>query len=134
MPRVAFGFDVAVDGDHKLAVAGQKITMPPDVVHDWWNGGGREAHVVVEISGPTTRRFELMIEAFWGLARDGKTDDKGVPSLLQLAVIAREFADVVQVTKPPRIVQKLVFGMLAPIGRARGYRAFDRLSDATTQP
>jgi hypothetical protein len=45
------------------------------------------------------------------------------PNPLGLAVIAREFADVLIVAKPPPLVQKIVFGALAPIGRVLGYRA-----------
>lgn len=50
----------------------------------------------------------------WGLAEDGKTDDKGMPSLLQMVAIGREFDDVIRFAKPPRLVQKLLFGLLAP--------------------
>jgi mannose-6-phosphate isomerase-like protein (cupin superfamily) len=120
---VAGRIDLLRDGERSIAEPGQKVSIPPGTVHDWWNDGDAEAHVLVEVRGPGTPRFELMIETFWGLARDGKTNDKGVPNPLRLAVIACEFADVLVVTKPPPLVQKVVFGALAPIGRALGYRA-----------
>jgi hypothetical protein len=47
----------------------------------------------------------------------------GAPGLLQLAVLGSEYRDVLRVTKPPWPVQRVVFGLLAPIGRLRGYRA-----------
>ena len=59
----------------------------------------------------------------YGLAHDGKTDVKGKPALLQLAVIAREFRHVIRFTKPPAWVQAALFGPLAAHGRARGLRA-----------
>lgn len=63
-----------------------------------------------------------MIANIFGLARDGKTNAKGMPNLLQLAVFAQEFEDVVYFTKPPRVVQKMLFSLLGPIARMRGYR------------
>ena len=42
------------------------------------------------------KRFEAFMRNMIGLAQDGKTDPKGMPNLLQLAVIASEFNDVIQ--------------------------------------
>ena len=33
-----------------------------------------------------------------------------------------EFDDVIQFTHPPRVVQRLLFGLLAPLARLLGYR------------
>jgi hypothetical protein len=67
-------------------------------------------------------RFEEMIRNTYGLAQDGKTDATGMPSLLQLALLACEFDDTIRFTKPPRIVQRLLFSALAPPARVRGLR------------
>jgi hypothetical protein len=67
-------------------------------------------------------RFEAMIRNAFGLAQDGRVNKRGMPNLLQLAVFAREFADVMQLTRPPRIVQKMLFGLLTPLARLLGYR------------
>jgi hypothetical protein len=45
-----------------------------------------------------------------------------MPNLLQLALFAREFADVMQFTRPPRIVQGILFGLLTPLALLLGYR------------
>ena len=45
-----------------------------------------------------------------------------MPGLLQLALIGREFQDVMRFTKPPRAVQTVMFGLLGPVGRISGYR------------
>jgi hypothetical protein len=112
--------DVVVGDRRSTAVPGDKVTVPPGTVHDWWNEGDAEAHVLVEVRGPGVARFETVLATLWALGRDGKTNDKGVPNPLRLAVTLREF--VVRVAKPSPTVQKVVFGMLAPIGRALGYR------------
>jgi mannose-6-phosphate isomerase-like protein (cupin superfamily) len=116
---------VRIDGVERTLGPGEELTVWPGIVHDWWNAGDDEAQVIVEVN--PGRRFELMITTLFGLANDGLTNDKGMPHLLQLAVIAQEFRDVVEFVRPPRIVQRLLFGLLAPIGQALGYRPwYDR--------
>jgi quercetin dioxygenase-like cupin family protein len=109
-----------LDGREGVAGPGERLHLPHGSVHDWWNAGEEEAQVVVEISPGA--RFEEMISNAFGLARDGKTDAKGRPHLLQAALFAREFDDVIRFTSPPRPVQRLLFGALAPIARLLGYR------------
>jgi quercetin dioxygenase-like cupin family protein len=110
-----------LDGREEIAVPGQAVTVEPGKAHYFWNAGQQEAHVLVQVW--PARRFELLIETLFGLARDGKTSVKGIPNLLQLAVIAQEFDREIRFTKPPRIVQRTLFGILAPLGRTFGYRA-----------
>jgi quercetin dioxygenase-like cupin family protein len=109
-----------LDGRESVAEPGRRLHVPPGTAHDWWNAGEEEAHVVVEIW--PAARFEEIIKNTFGLAQDGKTNAKGMPNLLQLALIAREFEDVLWFTRPPRAVQKVLFGVLAPIARLLGYR------------
>lgn len=104
-----------------VAKAGDSFVVPPNVFHDWWNAGEGEAHVIVEFHPGL--RFEQMITTFFGLAQEGKTNDKGIPNLLQLAVINQEFSDVIQLKNPPAWVQKALFGVLGTIGRLMGYKA-----------
>jgi hypothetical protein len=62
-------------------------------------------------------------ETLWSLAKDGKTNEKGVPNLLQVAVIAREHAGEYRLVKPPWPVQRAIFALLAPVGKMFGYRS-----------
>ena len=76
-----------------------------------------------------------MIETFFGLARLGHTDGKGMPSPLQRALTSREFSDVIVFRSPPLVVQRAIFGALAPIARWRGYRAtYPQLSRIVLAP
>jgi hypothetical protein len=80
-------------------------------------------------------RFVHMIETFFGLARLGHTDGKGMPYPLQLALTAREFNDVIVFRSPPLALQRVIFGALAPIARWRGYRAtYPQLSRIVLAP
>jgi len=109
-----------LDGLESIAPHNERLHVPVGVAHDWWNAGEDEAHVVVEVAPGA--RFEAMIKNLYGLAQDGKTNKKGMPNLLQAALFAREFDDVLRFTKPPRSVQKILFVALAPIARLMGYR------------
>jgi hypothetical protein len=64
-----------------------------------------------------------MIATIFGLANDGRTNAKGMPNPLQLALIGREFSDVIVFTKPPAVVQRVAFGVLGALGRLRGLKA-----------
>jgi hypothetical protein len=55
--------------------------------------------------------------------RDGKTDEKGFPNLLQGAVMLKEYEDEYRLARPPLPVQKMLLAVLAPVGRLLGYRA-----------
>ena len=59
----------------------------------------------------------------FGLAADGKTNRKGMPNLLRLAVIANAHFDTVRLPFPPAFVQKTGLALGAPLGRLLGYGA-----------
>jgi mannose-6-phosphate isomerase-like protein (cupin superfamily) len=97
--------------------------------------GEEEASVVVEVAPGD--RFVEMIGTFFGLARDGKVDGKGIPHPLQLAVTASAYRDTMVPASPPEAVQRLAFGILAPLGRALGRKPiYDRYlaSDMVIEP
>ena len=102
-------------------MAGGEATIPAGEPHDWWNAGDVPASVLVEFA-PFEPRFEELIATLFGLANAGRTNAKGMPSPLQLALLGREFSDVIRFTKPPAVLQPLLFGALGAIGRARGLR------------
>lgn len=112
--------DVRLDGVVRRVGPGTRVVVPPNTPHDWWNAGDDTAWVIVEAD--PGRRFEAMIRNLFGLARDGRTDPKGRPGLLQAALFAREFDDTIRFTSPPRAVQRALFAALAPLARLRGLR------------
>lgn len=112
---------VRVDGVERDARPGEVVDVPPGTVHDYWNPGDEEAHVLVEVW--PAARFEEMMVTLFGLAQEGRVSARGLPSLLQLAVLAHEFDDVVLFSSPPRWVQRAVIAVLAPVARLCGVRA-----------
>lgn len=113
-----------LDGVERTLNAGEEATAQPGVRHDWWNAGDGFASVLVEVDGPDVqrRRFDAMIATIFGLANAGRTNASGMPSPLQLALLAGEFRDVIVFTRPPRAIQAPLFATLGAIGRARGLR------------
>ncbi len=109
-----------VDGVERTLSAGERVVVPPNTRHDWWNTADETSWVIVEVT-PAGRFVEAIRTGFF-LAADGKTDSRGRPNLLQAALMAREFDDVIRFASPPRPVQRVVFAALAPIARMRGYR------------
>src|SRR6201984_2220868 len=108
------------EGKTGILHQGETAVIQPGTWHDWWNATDHDARVLVEVT--PGERFLYMIETFFGLARLGYTDASGMPSLLQLAVTSLEFSDVIVFRTPPPLVQRVIFGALAPIARWRGYR------------
>jgi quercetin dioxygenase-like cupin family protein len=109
------------NGKTSILREGQSTTIEANEWHDWWNASDHDVRVRVEVT--PGERFLHMIETFWGLARLGHTDANGMPHLLQLALCAQEFSDVIAFRSPPLAVQRVMFGALAPLARWRGYRA-----------
>jgi mannose-6-phosphate isomerase-like protein (cupin superfamily) len=100
---------------------GQRITVPAGTPHKFWNAGEDEAHFECEIR--PALQFERLIETMFALATDGKTNRKGMPNPLRLAVIARAHYDDVRLPFPPEWMQRMGLALGAPLGRLLGYEA-----------
>jgi hypothetical protein len=121
------------DRQQSVVRAGERVDIEPGVWHDWWNAGQADAVARVEVT--PGERFAHMIETLFGLAREGYVNERGMPDPLQLALVATEFADVIVFRKPPAVIQRVLFGALAPIARHRGYCAtYPSLSRTTLAP
>lgn len=112
---------VRVDGEEWTATEGEQFTIPANTPHTVWNDSRQSVHAVVELRPALdTASF---FETTYGLAREGKTNEWGLPGPLQLAVLVDAYADELHLAAAPRSVQLGVAALLAPIGRALGYRA-----------
>jgi mannose-6-phosphate isomerase-like protein (cupin superfamily) len=113
---------ISVDGDERELGPDEEVTVPAGVAHRWWPTGGDGAVIRVELR--PALRTESFFETFFGLGRDGKTNAKGIPGLLQIAVAYSELrTSCPQLVKPSVAVQRLVLTPLAPIGKVFGRRA-----------
>jgi quercetin dioxygenase-like cupin family protein len=109
-------------GREKLElVPGQVALIDPGTRHTFWNAGDETLRFRAEVR--PALQFESLIETMFTLAAEGKTNKKGMPAPLRLAVIARHHFDVVRLPLVPHALQKLALVPGALLGRAFGYAA-----------
>lgn len=79
------------------------------------------------LDNPVTGEFGVIVKAPW------EGEDRSFEGELfvqpggavigeHVAMFATEFRDVLVLRRPPAAIQSLLFGLLRPIARARGYR------------
>jgi quercetin dioxygenase-like cupin family protein len=127
--RGSVGFRVG--RDRFVAGPGERVTVPARTKHQFWNAGDGEAHFACEVR--PALQFEQLLETMFALAVDGKTNRKGMPNPMRLAVIARAHFDTVRLPFPPAWMQRAALAMGAPLGRLLGYRStYEPAAEAET--
>lgn len=109
-----------VGGKELVALPGAEVEVPPGTPHRFWNAGEEEARFLCAVR--PALRFESLIETMFTLAAEGKTNRKGMPNPLRLAVIARAHFDTVRLPFPPAWLQKLGLALASPLGRVLRYQ------------
>src|SRR5918995_2496494 len=123
---------LSMRGQGRDVFAGESVVVRAGTPHVWGNPNEDEVHLILEFR--PALRMEEWFETFFGLQRDGKVNPKsGLPNLLQWAVISREYEDEIYLAWPALLVQRVLFGLLAPIGKLLGYKAqYPKYSAAET--
>ena len=106
--------------------AGESVVVEPGTPHKFWNAGDEEVRFVCTVT--PALQFERLIATMYGLAAAGKTNKKGMPNPVRLAVIANHHFDDVRLPGVPQWLQKTGLVLGAPFGRLVGY---DATFDAT---
>jgi hypothetical protein len=110
-----------VGRDDLVLAAGGTAVVPPGTPHRFWNAGDTDARFICEIA--PALHFESLIETMFTLAAEGRTNGRGLPNPLQLAVIAQAHFDTVRLPFPPAPLQRAALGVGAPLGRLVGYQS-----------
>lgn len=108
---------------------GGRLTVPQGTPHRFWNAGSDELRLMCEVR--PALHFEDLLGTMFALAAEGKTNKRGLPNVLQLAVIAQAYADTIRLPFPPVWLQRLGLGLAAPAGRLLGYSATHALDSPT---
>jgi quercetin dioxygenase-like cupin family protein len=103
-----------------LAGPGEVALVPAGTPHQFWNAGDGDARFLCEVR--PALRFESLIETMFTLAAEGKTNRRGMPNPLRLAVIAQAHFDTVRLPFPSAGLQRAALALAAPLGKALGYR------------
>ncbi|HZT92303.1 MAG TPA: cupin domain-containing protein [Gaiellaceae bacterium] len=99
---------------------GEVAVIEPGTPHKFWNAGDETLQFRAEVRPALL--FESLIETMFTLASEGRTNRKGMPSPLRLAVIANHHFDVVRLPVVPHVLQKLALVPGALLGRAIGFQ------------
>ena len=110
-----------VDKREETAQAGDVKVTVPGIRHIWWNDGDEEAHLVVEFR--PALRAEMLFETVFGLATDGKTNNKGLPNFFQRSILLECYPGDFKLARVPELLQRASIRLAAPLARRRGYRA-----------
>jgi quercetin dioxygenase-like cupin family protein len=102
-----------------LAGPGDTVVVEPGTAHRFWNAGDTTARFRCEVR--PALQFEQLLATMYSLAADGKTNRKGMPNPVRLAVIAQHHFDDVRLPFPPAWMQRLGLAVGAPLGRLLGY-------------
>jgi quercetin dioxygenase-like cupin family protein len=110
-----------IGGIRKEIKAGESVIIPAGVPHHFWNEENTEAHHLQRFS--PALHIDDFFRTFFALARDGKLNRKGLPNFFIISLLSMKHQDEIRLTKPPWLVQKFTFLLLAPIARVLGYRS-----------
>jgi quercetin dioxygenase-like cupin family protein len=101
-----------------VAQAGDVVVVPRGSNHKFANAGDEPAHVRVEVR--PALKMEQLFETTVALAHEGRTNGKGMPKPLDLALFVREYEDEVRAPFPPAPIIKAAMAPLAWIAKHRG--------------
>ena len=110
--------DLRVGEGHLVLGSDESAMVPLGTAHRFWNAGSKPAIFEPEIR--PARKMEQSLRAMVGLARDGKTDDRGVPKNIFELALLYELSES-YIVGMPLFLQRGVFGILARLARGRGY-------------
>jgi len=114
--------------DERSLRRGEGVVLPAGVPHVHpWSVSADELHVrqTAAVESPDSDGLLASLQALvtlFGLATDGRTNAKGLPNLLQLAVLIRSTMPATYIAGIPIGLQRTMFGGLARLGALAGYR------------
>jgi len=106
-------------GEVVVARPGDVVIVEPGTSHQFWNLGNEEIRFRTEVRPALS--FETFLQTMFGLASEGKTNKRGMPNPLRLAVIMDEHFDLVRLPFPPAWVQRVGLALASPFGLLFGY-------------
>lgn len=113
---------VVIDGREHLLEAGQTATVRRGSPHHFRNGHDGATEFVVRFSPPQRQQQFFRNFARLAVARPDWFSPSGDPRLLLIALVLNAYRGHLYLSGPPIPLQKLLFAILAPIARWRGYR------------
>jgi quercetin dioxygenase-like cupin family protein len=110
---------LVVQGKEQTLEEGESVAIPPGTPHVWSNQSDQEAEIDIQFRPPGN--MEEFFENLFGLAQEGKTNQRGEPNLLQCSLLSPEYG--LYMANPPVPVQRALFAAVRPFAKLLGYRA-----------
>jgi len=117
---IAGEMTVRIDGQLKVLKTGDTLHVPKNKVHSMWNNSNGKTAVNWKMY--PAMNMENFLETAMGLAQDNKVNHEGMPGILQIALMANKFDGVFRLSKPPFIIQRVLFVVISPFAYLFGYR------------
>ena len=102
-----------------VAGPGETVVVPAGRVHKFANAGDDVVKARVQVT--PALKMEELFETTVELAEEGKTNGKGMPKPMHLALFVREYAREVRAPFPPAPVVGALMAPLAALGTKRGH-------------
>jgi quercetin dioxygenase-like cupin family protein len=112
---------VKINEEQKNLKQGDQLHIPANTVHSMWNAS--EEITIVNWKVQPALNTEALFETVTGLANDGKTNENGLPGFLQAALLMNKYSAVYRPASPSYVIQKIVFGLAAPVAWLFGLKA-----------
>ena len=113
---------VEVGGVLHTLESGHSLTVQAGMAHKFASHPDLDGRTRVTFDVPG--RIEDQLVTFSELARAGRLSADGRPSMQQVAVTFSELTRDTRATVAPWVAQRVLFAVLAPIGRLRGLKPF----------
>jgi len=113
--------NVRLNGQLKILKQGDQLHLKKGQVHSMWNHSFQKARVNWKVVPASDT--EYFLENGIGIANHKKTNEQGMPGLLQIVLLAKRFSHVYRIVKPPYAIQKILFTILAPFSYLAGYKS-----------
>lgn len=112
---------VWLNGESRNLTVGDHLHIDPNQVYSLWNSSTQPSRINCRVR--PAMNTEYLLETITGLANTEKDSDTGLVRVLQTALIANTFSNVVRRTRFPYPLQKTVCTLLAPFAYLAGCKA-----------
>ena len=109
-----------IDGRLLILQQGDTMHIEKNQVHAMWNP--TDSRSMINWKVMPAMNTEHLLETVAGLAADGKINEKGMPGILQVALIFKKFSSVFRLARMPYLAQTLLFAVLAPFSSLKGLK------------
>ena len=113
---------VRLKGEVRVLKSGDSVYLYPGTVHAIWNASNKLCIAIWKVV--PALNTEEFLETAMGLAAEGKTNKKGMPRLLQGALLINKYSNVFRLAKLPYSLQQIFFAILVPVAYLTGLKPF----------